>query len=107
MRKSGGMLKMNLYEIFRWILVKQIVRTTSGLKKMKEWTLWGVDPLENKRRNLALCKSRIHGSTGHPMSYSPHCCVYEIEREESLDDCVGRERKGKKNFLVDFVNRTD
>jgi hypothetical protein len=33
---KGGTLKLNLYEIFRGILAKQIVGTPSGLRKMKE-----------------------------------------------------------------------
>jgi hypothetical protein len=37
---SGGTLRMNIYEIFRDILANQIAGTPSGLRKMKEWTLW-------------------------------------------------------------------
>jgi hypothetical protein len=40
----GGMLRVNLYEILRGMLIKQIVGTPSRLQEMKEWTLWMVRP---------------------------------------------------------------
>jgi hypothetical protein len=39
-----GTVRMNLFEIFRWMLTKQIVRTPHVLRKMKEWTLWSDQP---------------------------------------------------------------
>jgi hypothetical protein len=49
---SGGTLRMNLYEIFRGILAKQIVGTQSGLRKMKEWTLWRSRPLPKCKKEF-------------------------------------------------------
>jgi hypothetical protein len=47
---KGGTLRMNLCEIFRGILAKQIVGTPSELRKMKEGTLWRGRP-HPKRKN--------------------------------------------------------
>jgi hypothetical protein len=48
---KGGTLRMNLYEIFRGILAKQIVGTPSGLRKMKEFNFWrGRSPPTRKKK---------------------------------------------------------
>jgi hypothetical protein len=37
---SGGTLKKAIYEIFRGKITKQIVGSSIGLRKIKDWTLW-------------------------------------------------------------------
>jgi hypothetical protein len=36
----GGTPSKHPYEIFGGVIAKQVVGTSSGLRKMKEWTLW-------------------------------------------------------------------
>jgi hypothetical protein len=46
-----GTLNKKLYEIFRGRIAKQIVGTTSGLRKIRKWTLWrGRPPPKWKKR---------------------------------------------------------
>jgi hypothetical protein len=63
---SGGMLKKILYAIFRQKIAKEFVGTSSGLRKIRKFTLWRDRFLQNGKRDRARSKSRI-GSTGHSM----------------------------------------
>jgi hypothetical protein len=65
--------------IYRKTIELEIMKLTigifSGLRRITNWTL------QNRKRDFAWSKSRIRGSTGHSMNYSPHC----VERERLSD----------------------
>jgi hypothetical protein len=44
---SEGTLNKNLYEIFRGRIAKIVVGTPSGLRRIRNWTLWRGRPLRN------------------------------------------------------------
>jgi hypothetical protein len=80
-------------EGFRTGVRKASKRDIQRFKEIKE-----MDPLRNGKRDCARSKSRISGSTGYSMSYSPHFCVREREKK-TWDDCVGKGiREKEKQF---------
>jgi hypothetical protein len=46
-------------------IVKRAVRISSGLRKVRDWTLWRGRPPPNGKRDCTRSKSRQCGSTGH------------------------------------------
>jgi hypothetical protein len=50
--RSGGTLKTTLYEIFIAKIAKQIVGTSSGLRRIRDWTLWRGRPLPKRKKKL-------------------------------------------------------
>jgi hypothetical protein len=67
---------------FRLKITKQVVRISSGLWRMMEWTLWrGRPPLRRRKRGYTLSKSQRCGSTNHSRSYGP---PLERENKENL-----------------------
>jgi hypothetical protein len=49
-------LNKNLYEIFRERIAKQVVRTPSGLRRIKKWALWrGRPPPKRKTKEKISC----------------------------------------------------
>jgi hypothetical protein len=62
---SRGTLKKILYEIFRVKIVKLIAGTSVVLLKIKDWTVWRGQPLQNGKKNHVWNGSRKCGSTGH------------------------------------------
>jgi hypothetical protein len=49
---KGGMVRMNLYEIFGGKITKQVVRTSRRLQRIRKWTLWrGRPPPKWKKKS--------------------------------------------------------
>jgi hypothetical protein len=47
---KGGTLRMNLYEIFRGKIGKQVAEISRGLRRIRKWTLWrGSPPTKRKK----------------------------------------------------------
>jgi hypothetical protein len=65
---SEGTLK-TLYEIFRVKIAKQIFGTSSGLQRMRDWTLRRGQP--PPKRDHARSRSQKYGSTGHSGQFAP------------------------------------
>jgi hypothetical protein len=52
---SGGMLKKILYAIFRGKIMKQVVGTSSWLRRIRKWASWrGRPPPKQKRKKLCM-----------------------------------------------------
>jgi hypothetical protein len=51
---SEGTLNKKLYEIFRGRIAKQIVRTPSGLQKIRKWTLWRGRPPPKRKKKVQI-----------------------------------------------------
>jgi hypothetical protein len=65
-------------------IVKRALRISSVFRKTRTWNCGEVGPLETEKEIVHVVRAGQCGITGHFMSYSPHCCVREREKEENL-----------------------